>query len=145
MSRSRVYVPLTREDCRALARDRRLEGAPRPAHAVTRALQVAHPGAGVEVHEHLALQAAARAALAPAAATGERVVVAAADVDPELAVDASGQREEPSVVRLVTSLPLARIASFHLGDQLGTAVVEDEELELSWYDATELDLVVSLL
>ena len=147
MSRTRVYLPLTGEDCRTLASERRLESPPRAAHAVTRALEVAHPGVDLEVHEHLALQAAARTALAAAAGTGGRVVVGAADVDPSLVVDAAGQREEPSVVRLTEPLPLARIASFHLGDaQL--AVVgsrDDEEIELSWYDATELGVVISLL
>lgn len=147
MSQTRIYLPLGSARCRALADRRHLEDTPLQAHAVTRALEVAHPGAGTELHEHLALQAAARAALAEARDAGDRVVVAAADVDAELVEDGAGQKEEPSAVRVAQGLALQRIASFHVGDP-GIALAGpdgDEELELSWYDATELGVVLDLL
>lgn len=147
MSLTRVYLPLTAADCRVLSARRLLSAAPLAAHAVTRALEVSLPGAEMAVYEHQALQAAAREALDGARTSGERVVVAAADVDSELVEDRAGQKQSPSVVRVTDQVALPRIASFHLADPDAalTTPDEDSDLELSWYDATELGVVLELL
>ena len=49
-----------------------------------------------------------------------------------------------SRVRLVASVPLRRIASFHV-DESAEAAKDVEADDLLWYDATELDEVRSLL
>lgn len=146
MTQTRVYIPLTAEQCKGLARDRRIALAPPIGHAVTRALTVAQPGLDQDDLEHLALQEAAMAALQTARGSGDRVVVAAADVDPSVVEDGAGQQDSPSRVRVLEYLELQRVASFHLGDHQGSAADDDDsELELSWYDATELDALVTLL
>lgn len=150
MTQTRVYVPLGAEQCKALARDRRIAPTPPVVHAVTRAFTVAHSGLGQDDLEHLALQAAAMTAAERARETGDRVVVAAADVDDTAVEDDAGQRDSPSRVRLTEALDLQRVASFHLGDEHGLAdsPTDDDDhpwLELSWYDATELDTLVTLL
>jgi hypothetical protein len=147
VSLTRIYLPLGSAACRSLSERRRLDGAPLAAHAVTRALEVAQPGAGEEVYGHLALQAAARAALEEARGNGDRVVVAAADVDTDLVSDRAGQKEDPSSVQVTDPVALQRIASFHVADAdvALSAPGEDEDLELSWYDATELAVLLELL
>jgi hypothetical protein len=147
VSVTRIYLPLGSAACRALSERRLLDGTPLAAHAVTRALEVTRPGVGEEVYEHLALQAAARTALEEARSNGDRVVVAAADVDTDLVEDRAGQKDDPSSVQITDVVPLQRIASFHVADSdiALSAPAEDEDLELSWYDATELSVLLELL
>lgn len=152
MPRTRVYLPVTRTDLATLARERVLP-APRSACAVTRALEQSQKGADEEELEYLALQHAAHEAVPTAADAGERVVVAAADVSPEEVTGVDTPAAQLPAGRIACSVtvteqvPLARIASFHVGD--GIAVVppgaaeddptqEVEDVELSWYDVTEL-------
>jgi len=47
-------------------------------------------------------------------------------------------------VRLAASVPMSRIASFHVDEVAGVAT-EPEVDDLLWYDATELDEVRALL
>lgn len=159
MARIRVYLPVTGADLAALARERVLP-APRAACAVTRALEQSQRGAEEEELEYLALQHAAQQAVPDAADAGEQVVVAAADVAPEEVngIDTpAGQLPAGRVACSVTvtgQVPLARIASFHVGDDVAVAPPassggeepqEVEEIELSWYDVTELAVLVGLV
>lgn len=159
MPRTRVYLPVTGADLTALARDRVLS-APRSACAVTRALEQAQRGADEEELEYLALQQAASDAVPAAADAGERVAVAAADVEPEgiTGIDTPAGQLPPGraacSVTVSEQVALARIASFHLADDVAVqppassddpAEQEAEEMELSWYDVTELSLLVDLV
>lgn len=159
MPRTRVYLPVTGADLTTLQRERSLPG-PRPACAVTRALEQSQKGAEEEELEYLALQQAAQGAVSAAAEAGEPVVVAAADVEPEdvSGVDTPvGQLRDGRLAGSVTvteAVKLARIASFHVSDDVALppapaegddGVQEIEEMELSWYDVTELPAIVGLV
>ncbi|HET7305293.1 MAG TPA: hypothetical protein VFJ12_12190 [Segeticoccus sp.] len=174
MPRTRVYLPVTGADLTTLQRERSLPG-PRPACAVTRALEQSQKGAEEEELEYLALQQAAQGAVSAAAEAGEPVVVAAADVEPEDVDGVDMPAAKLPAGRLACSVTvsapvrLARVASFHLGDGIaevpdseaavsgaavsGAAVSgadsdtvqEIEERELSWYDVTELPTLVDLV
>ncbi|MDF8262893.1 DUF6912 family protein [Luteipulveratus flavus] len=134
----RVYFPLTATDLSALQEARHLPGETRDGFAVTEVLEQAQPSEDPEVLEFGALQDAAVAA----GTGGARVVVAAADVE-----DAAVHEQEEGIETAVAvDGPLAqqRLVSLHLGDA-GLDVTGEEDLELSWYDITELDLVVAEL
>lgn len=143
MTTVRCYVPVSPRQLRRLQDERRLTG-PLPAYAVTAALQAAHPAGDGEEWEYAALQEAARGLLAG----GAPVIVAAADVAEESVRRrddvAAGARVE------VGDVDLPRVAALHLGDDVVTgsadAVVRrgSGEIELSWYDTTELAHVVDL-
>lgn len=143
MTTVRCYLPLSAEQLRQLHEERRLPG-PLRATAVTRSVRAADPNADTEEWEHVAIQAAARGLLAD----GRPVIVAAVDlVDTE--VDAS--RAEGPQVR-VGEVILPRVAALHVGDDVVTSdpaslppADGDEEIELSWYDTTEIAHVVDLV
>lgn len=135
----RLYVPLTKQQCRQLAAERRL---PRglTGYAVTEAVRASDPGGDQESWEYAALQDAAAAAHA----AGQPVIVAAVDVDRGLVDDlpSTGSR-----VRVNGEITLPRVAALHVGDDvLGGQITAGpgEEIELSWYDTTELEHLVSL-
>jgi hypothetical protein len=135
----RIYLPLTREQCRELAESRRLPGG-RPAYAVTEAVRGSDPGGDLESWEYAALQDAAAAALT----AGQPVIVAAVDVDRDQVDDrpSTGSR-----VEVVGEITLPRVAALHVGDDVLGASLQVEpgaEIELSWYDTTELEHLVSL-
>jgi hypothetical protein len=151
MSQTRVYVPLTAEQCRSLSSGQELT-APVTAYAVTRALETSHRGLDEEEWEYLALQEAAGVALAPAG--GRRAVVAAADVASESVGESATDASALSLVRVTEPIALRRIVSFHVTDpgastpasgEDGSGGGEDDEVELSWYDATELAVLLNLL
>lgn len=142
MTTVRCYVPLQVEQLTTLRDDRRLTG-PLRATAVTRSVRAANPSGDTEEWEHVAIQAAARGMLVE----GHPVIVAAVDLE-DTEVDAS--RAEGPQVR-VGDLPLPRVAALHLGDDVVTgdrsalpAPDDEEEIELSWYDTTEIEHVVEL-
>jgi hypothetical protein len=139
----RCYVPLSAEQLNQLHDERRLPG-PLRATAVTRSVRAAHPAADTEEWEHVAIQAAARGL----AVDGLPVIVAAVDLV-ETEVDAT--RAEGPQVR-VGEVVLPRVAALHVGDDVVTADPSalpppggDEEIELSWYDTTEIAHVVDLV
>ncbi len=142
MTTVRCYVPVSPRQLRRLRDERRLAG-PLPAYAVTAALQADHPAGDLEEWEYAALQEAARSLLVG----GAPVIVAAADLA-EAGVrrredDAAGARVE------VGDVDLPRVAALHVGDDVVTGrpdAVPDgaDEVELSWYDTTELAHVVDL-
>ncbi|WP_134772695.1 DUF6912 family protein [Ornithinimicrobium flavum] len=143
MTTVRCYVPLSAEQLSQLHDERRLPG-PLRATAVTRSVRASQPGADSEEWEHVAIQAAARGLVAD----GLPVIVAAVDlVDTE--VDAT--RAEGPQVR-VGEVILPRVAALHVGDDVVTSDPStlpppggEEEIELSWYDTTEIAHVVELV
>ena len=138
MPQTRVYLPLTPAQLRALAEHREIAPAPLLAHAVTTApVRLGSRASDPEELEHLAWSAAAAQAR-EAAGESTRRVIASADVDSS-AVQA-GAEPGTSLV-MVTEPVLARwVASFHVDEEPG-----GEDADLLWYDATELDAAVALV
>jgi len=133
--RIRIYLPVDPAELRALEQTRTLPAGTRTAFAVTDRLRASAPAEDTEGLEYLATQDAAT----DAAARGLRVV-AAVDLDDEELTELP-DAESASTVRISGALPQQHIASFHLLDPPGERDV-DADLELSWYDATELALVL---
>jgi hypothetical protein len=140
----RVYVPVGRAELDVLAATGELPagpGTPRVAYAVTQGLEETAPGLDVEDLEYAAFSDAVLASGASRSAPGHRRVVAAADADPGWVAPRGGA--PVSRVALTASLPLSRVASFHIDDE--GAGPDEEADELLWYDVTELDDVRSLV
>ncbi len=128
----RVYVPLDLGGLDALAGGA-LEGA--SAYAVTEAFRRVMPSPqDREELEYAALQDAA----AMAAARGLRVV-GAADVASE-SIQEAGDPDDPGRVFVDGPIGRRRFASLHVLDPAGERD-PDADLELSWYDITELGQV----
>lgn len=142
MTTVRCYVPMNLEQLTRLRDDRTLPG-PLPAYAVTGAVRAANPSGDVEEWEHEAMQEAARGL----AEDGAPLVIAAVDIVAERVrqTDGADARIE------VGDVDLPRVAALHLGDDVvngrrGALDGQDpgRELELSWYDTTELAHVIEL-
>ena len=163
----RVYVPLTHDQVRELAADRRL-AAPLQGYAAGSPGRVdarISPAAAEEEAEYLAFRAAAEHA--GRLDEGVRRVIASADAPPgtlrEVVASASGAATGPVPVVIAEDLPLRAVASLHLDDvghdaQGDVADGDDEaggdedgadggagEPDLLWYDVTELETVLGLL
>ena len=139
----RVYVPLGRAGLEELADTGALAagpGTPRTAYAVTSRLEQAAPGLDVEDLEYAAFSDAVEAAAGLRSTRSDRRVVASADADASWVAPRDGA--PVSKVVLTSPVPLSRVASFHLDDEV-TGGVDEEADELLWYDATELDDVRS--
>jgi len=139
----RVYVPLGRPGLEELATKGALAagpGSPRTAYAVTAGLEKAAPGLDVEDLEYAAFSDAVEAAATLRSARSDRRVVASADADAAWVSPRDGT--PVSKIVLTAPVPLARIASFHVDDEV-TGGVDEEADELLWYDVTELDDVRS--
>ncbi len=146
---TRIYRPLTTVELRRLGDEGVIGPAPFAAYTVTPGLRREHPGVDEEELEYLAFTDAVTTGLSGGDGGGGRDavrVVAAADVDDELVVPAG---DGPLAAVHVTA-PVARrqVASFHVADAAGrrgpARAAADGIPELSWYDATELDVVVDL-
>lgn len=138
----RAYLPVSSAQLRELAQTRRL-APPLTGFSVTEALRATHPGTDGEELEHLALQQAAKAGLE----SGRPVIVVAADVD---GIDSAPTAAAPqaALVQVSGEVRVARVAAIHVGDELvgGRPVLGlPGQVELSWYDTTELEHLVSLL
>lgn len=139
----RVYVPLGRAGLEELASTGALAagpGTPRTAYAVTSGLEQAAPGLDVEDLEYAAFSDAVEAAAGLRSTRADRRVVAAADADASWVSPRDGS--PVSKVSLTAPVPLSRVASFHVDDEV-TGSVDEEADELLWYDVTELDDVRS--
>lgn len=138
----RCYLPLTTEQLDTLHRTRSL--APSITAFTAWAPTTVDSSGHEEEDEHAALQSAAHHALD----RGGPVIVVAADLEQEMLTDITPSGAG-SVVQVHDAVPLPRIASLHVGDDLlgrpAAAVTDDEEIELSWYDTTEVDHLVGLL
>lgn len=133
---SRIYLPVSQADLESLPAVKSLSVQGKQVFTVTPELRDAWPSiVDPEEREFVALQAAAAAA-----AQSGRHVVAAADVDPELLEPVPGQ-ESTGAVTMTQDVPLSRIPSLHVLDPVAQHA-DDSDLELSWYDITELDDVV---
>lgn len=142
MRQTRIYLPLSRTTLRRLAEAQALEGTALTAFAVTQHLERAHPGADEEELEFLALGDAAEAALV-LREPGDRLLLAAADVEPEWVQSHSAPGGPVSEVRITETVPKRRIVSFHVEPD-GADSEFGGHPELLWYDATELDEVVGM-
>ncbi|MFX0539219.1 DUF6912 family protein [Ornithinimicrobium sp. Y1847] len=157
MSTLRCYLPLDLQQLEALQSQRRIEG-PLPAFAVTGALRAERPSADQEEWEYAALQQAAEVQLR----RGSPVVVAAADLaEGDTDVVAGEGEERGSGAVTVGAVDLPRVAALHVGDDVvtgdagalgsvgadgaGGAGGDAAEVELSWYDTTELAHVIELV
>ena len=155
---TRIYRPLTVAELRHLGADGTIGPAPFTAYAVTDVLRRQHPGADEEELEYLAFTDAvttgltgSRGVVVGAGDGGDDAarVVAAADVDAEI-VEAPDRPGQPVTAVQVTG-PVSRrqVASFHVAEPAGSEGASGAGAggipELSWYDATELDVVLDLL
>ncbi len=137
----RCYLPLSAAQVAELDEHGRLTGE-LVAFVVTQSVRRSDPSGDEEAWEYAALQDAATHALQQ----GDPVVIAAADVGRDTIDDTA-----PAGSRVLVHGPvvLPRVASLHVGDDLlqGVELVGDDTaaIELSWYDATELAQVRSLL
>lgn len=138
MTQRRVYLALSRAVLRALASGGSVPAG--PARAVTPEVRVANSGLDEEGCEYVAFCDAVAAAGAIRERAGDRRIVAAADIDPDLVIETkSGDGPAGSLVQLIGQVPLRRIVSIHV-DELEAAPDD----ELLWYDVTELDTVAAL-
>lgn len=142
---TRMYFPLAPDQVAAMLAQDRLESG-LMAFAVDDAIRASAPEAEEDFWEFQALQRAA----AHARDRGGPTVVAAADVDD--AVETSVHRYAPGALSVNAELRRVDLASFHLGDDAlsgHSPPVEqpqhDEQIDLSWFDTTELAQVVRLL
>lgn len=140
MTTRRVYLPASLERLTALRDEQRIEG-PLIAYAPTPALAAAVGGnPDDEELEYAATQEAATIV----AALGDDVV-AAVDVasgDLDAAVQSSDAQDSPGAVRFAGPVLLRQVVSLHRLDPPGERDA-DSDLELSWYDVTELAALVA--
>ena len=61
------------------------------------------------------------------------------------AAEETGDGAVSGAVRVSGPLPLKRFASFHLIDRGAAEDDPEAEVELSWFDATELDLLLDVI
>ncbi len=142
---TRMYFPLAPEQVATMLAHGHLD-AGLTAFAVDDAIRSADPEADEEFYEFQALQHAAKYAQA----AGGPTVVAAADIDDS--VSTSPQPQTRGAVFLEAALRRADLASFHLGDDAlsgrntPSGPHDDHaQIELSWFDTTELAQVVRYL
>lgn len=137
----RVYLPLTEQQLTALRQTRELADPWSAGFAVTDAVRAEQAGTDDdELCEFAVTQAAARAAL-----QADGVVVAAADIASSGVTEETGDGAASGAVRVSGPLPLKRFASFHLVDRGAAEDDPEAEVELSWFDATELDLLLDVI
>lgn len=142
MGHVRVYLPLSPERCRELHTGRRVSG-PLPGFTVTESVRGLDPGGDEEGWEHAALQDAAQSCLD----AGQPVIVAAVDLDRVQLDDGSATG---SRIEVLGAVSLPRVAAFQVGDDVlsrddAPDLDPESEIELSWYDTTELSHLVSLV
>lgn len=140
MATVRCYVPVSPVQLAQLLQERQLPGT-LTAYSVTPEVRTGNPAGDTEEWEYAALQDAAADRVASAAP----VIVAAVDIGSDRVDDSAAQGSRVSV----TGIDLPRVAALHLGDDVvsGDATnVPDAstEIELSWYDTTELAHVLEL-
>lgn len=121
----RVYIPLDRPRLEGLARSGLVE--PGRGYAVTPGFAEAYGSDDVEQLEYAALMAAADASAKPGGDT-ERIVVAA-----DVAIVEPVGDEHPAAVDVIRAVPLADVASIHVGDAGD---------DLAWYATQELGVVL---
>lgn len=140
MTTVRCYIPMNLEQLTRLRHDRTLPG-PLAAYAVTDAVRAADATGDDESWEYAAMQDAARVQVE----AGGPVIVAAVDIQRDRVRPGSGADARVEV----GDVDLPRVAALHVGDDVATGRPDalpgpSEEVELSWYDTTELAHVIEL-
>lgn len=140
----RIYLPLTHDQLRALAADRRLV-APLEGYAAGAPGRVdarISPAAAEEEAEYLAFVAASDHAGALTA--GARRVIASADVAPGSVRESSADQAGggPVAVLLGDDVPLRAVVSLHVDEAVDEAGSDSVDPDLLWYDITELAAVL---
>lgn len=138
MQTVRCYLPLSLEQLQQLHRERQLSG-PLAATTVTDEVRSQLPEADEEEAEHEVAQVAAERLVAD----GMPVVLVAADIEGGEVSPGEGPWAE------VSGVTLPRVAALYLGEDVvaadrGPRPDPDEELQLSWFDTTELEQVIAL-
>ncbi len=138
----RVYLPLTSSGLRRAKEAGAFPEAPLPAHAVTPTLEHELGDGDQEECEYAALKAAAAESWSlRGPGDAPRCLVAAVDVP----------RWEPraaaweSAVLVPATVPMRRLAALHVGDERDQQDGADEDGELGWFAAQELDDVLDAL
>lgn len=141
----RVYLALNTGDLDGLRASRELAGEQFSGFGVTDAVRAEQPGTDDdEVHEYRACQDAARAGLAAGGSVVAAADVAASEVT-EVGSEKGSEKGSGSALSVRGPLPLKRFASFHLIDREAASQDPDADVELSWFDSTELDLLLEVL
>jgi len=121
----RVYLPATLPGLAGLLRKAEIGPAPLRAFAVTPALREWYASGDEEELEYVAMMRAARESLRLLVADPDaprRRVVLAADM-PEQQVSAVAGFDEPTLVEVLAPVPLARVVSGHIDDEVAVADV----------------------
>lgn len=140
MTTVRCYVPMNLEQLTTLRDDRTLPG-PLAAYAVTDAVRAADTSGDGESWEYAALQEAAGGMVE----AHHAVIVAAVDIQQDRVRPGNGSDARVEV----GDVDLPRVAALHVGDDVVTGRADalpapSAEVELSWYDTTELAHVIEL-
>jgi Family of unknown function (DUF6912) len=122
----RVYLPATLPGLAGLLREAEIGPAPLRAFAVTPALREWYASGDLEELEYVAMTHAARASLrllgAQPEAPRRRVVIAADIPDEQVGITAAGF-DEPTLVEVLAPVPLDRVVSGHIDDEVAMADV----------------------
>jgi Family of unknown function (DUF6912) len=122
----RIYLPATLPGLAGLLREAEIGPAPLRAFAVTPALREWYASGDLEELEYVAMTHAARASLrllvAEPHAPRRRVVLAAEIPDEQVGTTATGF-DEPTLVEVLAPVPLDRVVSGHIDDEVAMADV----------------------
>jgi hypothetical protein len=122
----RVYLPATLPGLAGLLREAEIGPAPLRAFAVTPALREWYASGDLEELEYVAMMHAARASLrllgTQPQAPRRRVVIVADIPDEQVGTTAAGF-DEPTLVEVLAPVPLDRVVSGHIDDELAMADV----------------------
>jgi hypothetical protein len=122
----RVYLPATLPGLAGLLREAEIGPAPLRAFAVTPALREWYASGDLEELEYVAMMHAARASLrllgTQSQAPRRRVVIVADIPDEQVGTTAAGF-DEPTLVEVLAPVPLDRVVSGHIDDELAMADV----------------------
>jgi hypothetical protein len=137
----RVYLASTMPALAVALRAGELGPPPLTGFAVTPALRESYASGDLDELEYVAMAAAARVSLrllaADQSAPSRRVAVAA-DV-PDDQVSGCGSPDEPAAVRVGAAVPLARVASAHIDDEIAGADVRAAAAALAAADRGDED------
>jgi len=138
----RVYLPATLPGLAGLLRKAEIGPAPLRAFAVTPALREWYASGDLEELEYVAMAHAARASLRllgdEPQAPRRRVVLAADMPDEQVGTTAAGF-DEPTLVEVLTPVPLDRVVSGHIDDEVAMADVAKAVAALAAADSGDDD------
>ncbi len=138
----RVYLPATLPGLAGLLREAEIGPAPLRAFAVTPALREWYASGDLEELEYVAMTHAARASLRLLVAephAPRRRVVLAADLPDEQVGTTTAGFGEPTLVEVLAPVPLDRVVSGHVDDEVAMADVAKAVAALPAADAGDDD------